>query len=237
LEGNLNYLDHRDQRLITDEVRQSVLVDLPELADIVDDTLRDRVVEAWSYALCDSSFHRITDIPGEAGPPGDTTPGSFRLARGTQATHLRGVARIAVAIADDFLEHFPESRIDRDIVIAGALAHDLGKAWELDPVNQSRWHTDGSRFGIPSLRHPVYGAHIGLVVGLPEEIIHICLAHSYEGDKVNRSLECIIVQRADHAWWVIAGASGLLVPEMAGKLATLQISPRAIRQDDVASST
>ena len=83
--------------------------------------------------------------------------------------------------------------------------------------------------GSPALRHPVYGAHICIAVGLPEEVAHIALGHSYEGDLMHRSLECLIVHRADHMWWSIAGGFGLLKAETAGMLEGRKIAPRAVR--------
>lgn len=222
----MNFLDRRTRRPITDAVRQTVLDDLPELANVQNEELQRKIVEAWAYALCESSFGRITDIPGEA------NPGMFRLKSGTQATHLRGVARVALGIAEDFIRTFPDAVIDRDIVLAGGLVHDVGKAWELDPENVARWKKDGSQTGLPALRHPVYGAHVCIAVGLPEEIAHIALAHSFEGDLLNRSLECIIVQRADHLWWAVAGGAGLLVPDTATALEGRKIIPRELRGAD-----
>jgi putative nucleotidyltransferase with HDIG domain len=219
----MNFLDRRTRRPITDAMRASVLEDLPELAEVRNDELRGKIIEAWAYALSETSFNRIAAIPGEA------NPGMFTLKRGNQATHLRGVARIATGIADDFATAFPETVIDRDIVLAGGLVHDVGKAWEFEPANRARWGSDGSQSGAPSLRHPVYGAHVCITVGLPEEIVHIALAHSFEGDLLNRSLECLIVQRADHLWWSIAGGCGLLDPATAGALEARKITPRALR--------
>src|SRR5690349_11642378 len=109
----MRFMDRRARRPITQALRDSVLEDLPELAQITHEELRAKCIEAWAIALAESSFHRITDIPGEA------NPGMFRLRRGTQAEHLRGVTRIALAIADDFATSFPETRIERDIVLAG----------------------------------------------------------------------------------------------------------------------
>ena len=217
----------RRARPLTDALRATVIEDLPELAEVRDEALRQGAVEAWAYALAQTSFARVADIPGEA------TPGVFKLKRGSQASHLRSVARIAVGIADDFTTQFPEAVVDRDVVMAGALVHDVGKAWELDPENLARWDSDRSRTGWPALRHPVYGAHVCLTVGLPETIAHIALGHSYEGDLMHRSLECLIVQRADHLWWSIAGGFGLLTPESAGQLEGRKITPRTLRTDGV----
>jgi putative nucleotidyltransferase with HDIG domain len=219
----MHFLDRRRPRPVTDALRATVLEDLPELAQIRSYELRHKAIEAWAYALAETDFPRVTAIPGEA------TPGVFALKRGSQAVHLRSVARIAMAIADEFAQEFPEAALDRDIVLAGALLHDVGKAWEFDPANRRRWEADKSQAGSPALRHPVYGAHVCIAVGLPEEIAHIALGHSYEGDLMRRSLECLIVHRADHMWWSIAGGVGLLKAETAGMLETRKITPRALR--------
>lgn len=213
----------RPRRPITDALRQTVVEDLPEIAWIENDDLRAKVIEAWAYALAESSFARITDLPAEG------NPGIFLLKRGTQADHLRGVTRTATAIADEFLAAWPEADIDRDVVVAGGLVHDVGKPWEFDPVNRAKWTGDPSRAGLPSLRHPVYGIHVCAAVGLPEEVMHIVLAHSYEGDFLVRSLEAIIVHRADSLWWAVAGGAGLLDPKSDGVLESRKIAPRPLK--------
>ncbi|MDO9413511.1 MAG: HD domain-containing protein [Pseudolabrys sp.] len=215
-------IDERPRRPITDALRQTVIEDLPEVALIKNDDLRRKVVEAWAFALAESSFGRITDLPAEG------NPGIFLLKRGTQADHLRGVTRVALSIADEFLTSFPEADIDRDVIIAGGLVHDVGKPWEFDPVNRRKWTGDPSRTGLPSLRHPVYGIHVCFSVGMPEEVTHIVLAHSFEGDFLIRSLEGNIVHRADSLWWAVAGGAGLLDPKSNGVLESRKISPRKL---------
>jgi putative nucleotidyltransferase with HDIG domain len=214
----------RRERPVTDRLRQSVREDLPEIAGIADEALRARVVEAWAMAIAESqSFDRIADIPGEG------NPGVLVLGRGDQTLHLRGVARLALAIADDLLEHFPEIELSRDIVLAGALCHDIGKAWECDPANQARWRERPDLVGRPSLRHSVYGAHLCLQAGLPEAIAHIALGHSLEGGHIGRSAECVIVHQADHAWWLSVAAVGMLQPGTADHLVP-GIAPRPLRE-------
>ena len=202
---SLHYL--KQQRPVTDALRQSVAEDLPELAHIGDDQLRRKAIEAWAFALSHSSFGRISDIP-----PGGN-PGMNVLKRGSQADHLRGVARLALQIADTFATQRPEVSINRDVVLCGALCHDVGKFSEFAPDNQARWAEDPSATGQPTLRHTVFGIYICLAVGLPEEIAHIACAHSLEGQHLGVSSECMIVRHADHAYWSVAGALGLLIPE------------------------
>ena len=195
------------RRPITEELRASVVKDLPEINDIQDKELREKVIEGWCYSIAGSSYKRIRDMPGEG------NPNVMVLKKGDQSEHLRGVARTAMVLVDEFQNAFPDVDVDRDIVLAGALCHDIGKPYEFDPVNRKRWAEDPSRAGDPCLRHSVYGAHICLAVGLPEEIAHIALGHSKEGTHIGLSTECYIVRHADETWWHLAGALGLLKPE------------------------
>lgn len=211
-------------RELSAEFRSGVIADLPELQLIADQDLREKATDAWVIALAQSSFRRIREIPGEA------TPGALVLKHGGQDLHLRGVTRLALAHVDYFADVFPEADIDRDIIIAGGLTHDVGKAFECDPENLRRWKADGSRVGRPSLRHPIYGAHICLLAGLPEAVVHIAACHSPEGNNVRRSLECTLIHEADVAWWKIAAASGLVHADtMTDEFARL-FDQRAVRQ-------
>ncbi len=203
-----HYAKHR--RPITDALRQTVVEDLPEIVDIADVGLRQGAIEAWAYALACSDFARISDIPPEG------NPGLSVLKRGTQADHLRGVAHLALRIVEEFRQTNPEIVVDRDIVLTGALCHDVGKPYEFDPSNMARWQADPSETGHPTLRHSVFGAHVCLAVGLPEEIAHIALGHSLEGQHVGVSTECLIIRHADHSWWQVAAGLGLLKPDSLG---------------------
>jgi putative nucleotidyltransferase with HDIG domain len=191
---------------INDAMKAGIRKDLPEIADITDKALADKVVDCWALALSQTRYRMISEVP----PWGN--PKVFVIKRGSQAQHLRGVAHLAVAIADEFISSYSEVSIKRDIVLAGALLHDVGKPYEFD--NQERWGADPSIYGFPAIRHPAYGAHLCYTIGLPEEISHIAMNHSpVEGDHIARSLECTIVRYADNTWWRIAGVSGLLKPE------------------------
>lgn len=196
-----------DAPKITDELRQQISQELPEIAQITEQELRTRTIEAWAYAIAHSSFASIHDIP----PAGN--PGVQEARRGDQTDHLRGVTRLAIAIAQEMQTAYPELEIDMDTIISGGLLHDVGKAWEFDPQRRQRWNDRQKRYGRPSIRHPAMGAHICLTVGLPEEIAHIAMAHSGEGELLVRSLECMIVHQADYTFWNTLLAGGQLKPE------------------------
>jgi putative nucleotidyltransferase with HDIG domain len=143
----------------TEAHRQGVRDSLPEVALIADAQLRDRVVEAWALALAQSEFARIEEIPASGNP--DSPP----LARGTQADHIRGVTRLALAIADALEAQVGSLGIDRDLLIAAALCHDVGKPFEFSHRNQARWRADPSAVGHPSMRHTLFGVYITLTIG------------------------------------------------------------------------
>jgi putative nucleotidyltransferase with HDIG domain len=202
----------KNARSISDALRAQIRDELPEYAQIKDAELRDKVIEAWAIALTTSSFQSIREIQAAG------NPNSMLLTRGDQTDHIRGVTRLAIVMADEIIASNPDIPVNRDIVIAGGLCHDIGKPWEFDPENQKRWRDKPRATGLPSLRHSVYGAHVCLTAGLPEEVAHIAAAHSGEGELLVRSLENTIVHFADIGYWSIMLAGGVIDPNtIAGK--------------------
>lgn len=192
---------------IDKELRNGVIQALPEAEQIKDKELKEKVYDAWAQSLATSGYKKIEDIPASG------NPGTPLMKTGTQADHLRSVARLAVAMAKELMETFPQFNVDIDEVLAGGLCHDLGKPFEFDAANQERWKSDPGVTGWPSVRHPVYGVHMALSAGLPEKIAHIAGAHSMEGENVKRSLAATIVNHADYAFWRILEAGGVLKPQ------------------------
>jgi 23S rRNA maturation-related 3'-5' exoribonuclease YhaM len=210
------------RRPVDDEVRRHVLEDFPEIDEIGDEDIRSKVVEAWSLSLCMTDFRRISDIPP------DGNPGSPVLRQGTQADHVRGVFRYARIVAEEFEKTYPQAKIDWTILLAGAACHDIGKPYEFDPTNRKRWAERPADAGEPTFRHSVFGMYVCLTSGLPEEVAHIAVGHSFEGNYMGVSAECTIVRQADHGWWHIAGALGLIKNNTVGGLAAnLRARPSA----------
>jgi len=187
-----------------DEIRQNVIQSLPELDEIKAESLRNQVIEAWTYSLSHSSFKSIDEIRSSGNPD---TPG---LKSGTQTDHIRGVTRLTIALADSLAEQFPDMPIDRDMLVACALCHDVGKPYEFDPKNQERWKNNRAGLGFPAIRHTQYGTHVCLTIGLPEEVCHAAGCHSGEGELVKRSLHVTLVHHADYTFWASMEASGAL---------------------------
>ena len=187
-----------------EKLREGVRRSLPEVEEIRDEALRAKVVEAWALSLSHTEYERIEDIRPSGNPT--TAP----LKRGTQADHIRGVTRMAVALADALEAVTGPIGVDRDLLIACGLCHDVGKPFEFSPRNQARWQANPAASGWPAIRHPGYGVYICLTVGLPEAVAHAAGAHSGEGELVTRSLENTLVHHADYAFWRTLERAGLL---------------------------
>lgn len=195
-----------DMEALREGVRQS----LPEIAEIKDKELRDKVMEAWALALSQTEFKRIEDLRPSGGP---RTP---LMKRGTQADHIRGVTTISLAMVDALERVIGPIGVDRDLLLACALCHDVGKPFEYSPRNQERWRSNPAAAGYPAIRHPAYGVYLTLTVGLPEAVAHTAGAHptGAEGEFVIRSLENTIVQHADRAFWKMVERAGILEEDM-----------------------
>jgi putative nucleotidyltransferase with HDIG domain len=190
------------------DLRRGVCESLPEIEQIADRELRAQVIDLHARALAETPYRRIEDIPASG------VPESPLMTRGTQADHYRATATIAMGMARGLEAVLGDVGIDHDLLLAAALSHDVGKAYEF--AHWDRWKARRGRTGSPSLRHPVYGAHLAILAGLPEEVVHCVAAHPYmgEGAFVKASLETTIVQYADVAFWKILEAGGLLEDEM-----------------------
>jgi putative nucleotidyltransferase with HDIG domain len=150
----------------------------PELARIKDAKLRQMTAQVWVEAMRRGGWTSLDAIP-------------FTLLAGeveeTLVQHTRMVTNQAMVIA----EHRKDLRWD--YTVAGALLHDVGKLLEYCRKDGKVVKSANGRI----LRHPVSGAGLAMVVGLPDEIVHIIAAHSKEGDLVERIPEAILINHCD----------------------------------------
>lgn len=183
-------------RDIPQRIKDGVVKSLPLIEDIKNDDLREKVIEAWALSLYWNGYERIEDIPGSG------VPGAPEI--GTQVDHILSVAKMSLAMVDILEEQYKKPlNVDRDLLLAAALCHDVGKPFEYRPENRNRWNEDPRVSGRPALRHTLYGVHIALTVGLPEAVAHACGCHSPEGQFVERSLGTTVVHHADESCWGI----------------------------------
>lgn len=169
--------------------KSEVLNIWPEIAWIKNDDLREKVTDAWVYAI-DNSVLDATDL--------ETIPFSLLIkdVNVSFMNHKRTCVQLAVEIADRMQQNFGEGamKIDRDILIAGAILIDVGKLLEYKLDDDGKLTTSSAG---KIVRHPFSGVAIADRFGLPAEVQHIIATHSAEGDLGHRTVESIIVHHAD----------------------------------------
>ncbi|MGD9789547.1 MAG: HDIG domain-containing metalloprotein [Phycisphaerales bacterium] len=184
----------------------------PNLMDIKDAGLREKVAAVWGEALsvgCGGkgwTFDEIRAIP-------------FTLLAGKIdlrfVEHLNSCCKQCIAIAGVLKEVFG-SRIpvNLDVLIAGSLLADVGKMLEFDKDASGK--VVKGHFG-DMLRHPFSGVALCYKHGIPAEVMHMVATHSHEGDKVERTIESWIFHHADFVDFDIAKVLGKKAASEGGK--------------------
>lgn len=171
----------------------------PNLMDIRNAGLRDKVAAVWNEAL-------TTGCGGKGWATDELRRVPFTLLAGEidlrYIEHLNSCCKQCIAIAGVLKEVFGDRvPIDMDVLIAGSLLADVGKPLEYDKDASGR--VVKGHYG-EMLRHPFSGVAMCYKHGIPAEVMHIVATHSHEGDKVQRSIESIIFHHADFVDFDIA---------------------------------
>ena len=161
---------------------------LPEVDEINDKSLRDKVIACWEEAI---DFRGWTEELLRSMP-------FTLLAENVKITfidHVRAVCRMCIA-CDDVLSEIHGSNktpINHDYLVAGALLADVGKLCEYEIISGKPKKSDFGRH----IRHPFSGVGLAFKHGLPSEVMHIIATHSKEGAGEKRLPEGIIFHHAD----------------------------------------
>lgn len=161
---------------------------LPEVNEIKDEALRQKVIDIWKEA---SDYRGWTDELLMAIP-------FTLLAENVKISfidHVRAVCRMCMAV-DEVQEVLHKERrtpVNRDHLIAGALLADVGKLLEYEIIDGESVKSSFGRY----LRHPFSGVGLAFKHGVPEEVMHVIATHSKEGGGEKRSPESIIFHHAD----------------------------------------
>ena len=179
-------------------MREKILELLPEIDEIQDAALRDKVIAVWAESITKGGWEpdELTQIP-------------FTLLAGKIdmyfIEHVRSCAQMCLAL-ERTLKSIWGGRvpINHDHLIAGSLLADVGK-----PLEYAR---EGGRIvkgrAGEMLRHPFSGVGLCYRHDVPDEVMHIVATHSKEGDHVQRTIESIIFHHADFVDFDIAKALG-----------------------------
>lgn len=109
--------------------------------------------------------------------------------------HVTDVTGLCMLEFDALEKYYKRHGIEfcRDIVVAGALLHDIGKLTEF--TLQSGKAVHGENYEM--MRHPLSGALIASKAGLPDKIVHLIAAHSFEGEHSFQTAESDFVRTID----------------------------------------
>jgi len=164
---------------------------LVELAEqITDDELRHTVM----------AFLRDppSDLDAPALPIGVCPAGAYQhhCYRGGLVEHTLSVARLCMSLCD-VVEELYGGAVDRDLVLAGAILHDVMKVYCYEEAGDGRFRT--SDFG-------GHVDHLSLMVaemykrGLPLGLVHVIASHHGDaGATKPKTVEALIVSVADQA--------------------------------------
>jgi len=157
----------------------------PELEDVADDDLRERVVRAWVLGLERGGWRDVADIPY-----------AWNIDETTNVEHVRGVTRIAVKAAEEQRD-FHGAEPDLDVVRAACLLHDVGKCYEyVDFVDEALVDPD-PEYASAEIPHSISGYALAHEVGCPLAVQR-AIPH-FLGEVPTRTLEAELVKAANSA--------------------------------------
>lgn len=163
-----------------------LLRELPQINRIKNTMLREKCLSTWN-AACDAGAQTEESLLQHK---------AHKRLIGCQITlleHTRGVTEIAIKLAEQMQKDFGTLvNFDFDIIVVGALLHDIGKVLENEEANE-----EAHQF----IRHPLSGAILADQCGCPWQVVHIIANHSWEGHKAVDTPELYIVRSADDFYY------------------------------------
>lgn len=164
--------------------------------------------------------------------------GLHHYERGGLLYHSYCVTRNAIAICD----MYPDLAVDRDLVLFGALLHDIGKAedytdWEEDEKRETKSLCNNSRY---LLGHSYEGTHIvqnyleryQLPIEFRDQVLHMIGSHMFECEPDGvlappKMLEVVIINYGDSMDAYLQPAYEVIREAKPGELYQISNAPRS----------
>ena len=169
-------------------MRKRLLELVPEFDLIQDEELKEKTIQVWEAAMQRSGWtpDELTQMPFTLLI--NPCPASF-------VEHVRAVTLTAYRSALLFGEIYGKRvPIYMDYLLSGGLLHDIGKLLEYE--KRADGMTAQTAYG-EFVRHPFSGTALAYEFGLPMEVQHMIAGHAGEGDKIKRSPEGTLINKAD----------------------------------------
>lgn len=161
----------------------------PDFMEIQDQGMRVKAEQAMAMAMEEGGWNseNIMNAPVTL---------SWKGCDVSLVEHINDVTRMCILEFDQMKKYYLRHNVsfDRDVVVAGALLHDIGKLTEFVPGEGGK-AVHGGNFQL--MRHPLSGAIIAAKAGLPDKLVHLIATHSFEGDKSYQTLESAFVRTVD----------------------------------------
>ncbi|MCD6171528.1 MAG: HD domain-containing protein [Thermoplasmata archaeon] len=156
----------------------------PLLDEIKNEKIKNKVKKCYEIAMKRGKWDTMDEIPFTL-----SFPNAYSYSK-----HVNNVTSMAFAIGK------LRNDVNMDILIAGALLHDVGKLMEYEKKDGKVVKSSIGKY----IRHPAIGSALAMEVGLDNKIVNVIMAHSKEGELVERCNEAIIVHHCDFIDFEIA---------------------------------
>ncbi|MCH7618470.1 MAG: hypothetical protein IH880_01700 [Candidatus Marinimicrobia bacterium] len=176
-------------------MRDAIAATLPELGEIKDSDLRDKVIAVWEEAMTKKGWN----IETLKRMPFTLLVADVNI---SFIEHVRTVCRMCIAMEKELNEMYSDRvSLNHDHLVAGALLADVGKIFEYEESGDKFVKSEQGKY----LRHPFTGVGLSFRHDLPDEVMHIIAVHSKEGEGFQRTAEAIIFHHADFTDFEIIG--------------------------------
>lgn len=160
----------------------------PMFQEIADDDLRSRAMNAMSLAMEKGGWNaeNISLCPVTM---------NWKSCDVSWVEHVTDVAMLCSMEYEVLSRYYVRHGVpfSRDIVICGALLHDIGKLTEFTCVGGRAEHSTNYEL----MRHPLSGAIIAAQAALPDSLVHLIATHSFEGERSYQTAESAFVRSID----------------------------------------
>lgn len=158
----------------------------PELERIEDETLREKVIEAWVLGLERGGWQDIDDIPY-----------AWNVHEVSNVEHVRGMTKIAIESVE-IQREFHGAEPDTDVLIAACLLHDVGKCYEYtDHVDDDLLVDPDPAYATGEIPHSISGYALAHEVGCPVAVKR-AIPH-FIGEVPKRTIEAELLKSANSA--------------------------------------
>jgi len=176
-------------------MRNEIIKLLPELDEIHDTQLRDKIIAVWQEAIEMGGWK----IPDLAEMPFTLLVKDVNI---TFIEHVRTVCQMCMAMEKVLVDAYGDRiKIHHDYLVAGAMIADVGKLLEFSRQGGKYVKGELGKY----LRHPFTGVGLCYRHDVPYEVAHLSAVHSKEGEGGFRSAEAIVFHHADFTDFELVG--------------------------------